>query len=398
MINDRALRSLAIASGVVLVAGLAGSLAFGLAAGYGVRHATLPNLSTAIWGGVGATLTLVRPRNAVGWLLLAVGVVLSVSSAAGAYVDWSETRPHELPAVATAAWFGSIAWILVIAFLIPRFLLVFPDGRLPSRRWRAVAYAQYAVLFGIGVSALIPGPLPDLDYKRYDNPVGIDALGWVDRIPSWAGVIAFPILLLATLGAAASLVARFRASRGVERQQLKWVAWAVGITALTWGGQSLIPSGPVRGGVEFVAILGLTLAPLTVLVAMLRYRLYDIDAVISKTLVYGALTVVLGATYIGLVLAGQAISSTFTGSSNLAIAASTLVVAALFLPLRSRVQHFVDRRFYRRRYDAQRTLESFGARLREQIDLGTLELDLRSAVSETMQPAHVTLWRREMHG
>jgi hypothetical protein len=144
-----------------------------------------------------------------------------------------------------------------------------------------------------------------------------------------------------------------------------------------------------------IGVVGFVLLPITVGVAILRYRLFDIDRVISKTLVYAALSLVLGGAYVGLVLAGQAIFSSFAGGSNLAIAASTLVVAAMFLPVRSRVQRFVDRRFYRRRYDAQRTLEGFGARLREQIDLGTLEHDLQGVVTETMQPAHTSLWTRE---
>ena len=283
----------------------------------------------------------------------------------------------------------------MIAFLIPRFLLIFPDGRLPSRRWRGVGFAQYVVLLGLVVAALEPGPLADLDYKRYDNPVGIEALDPLNRIPGWANLIGLPILLLATVGAAASLIVRFHNSAGVERQQLKLVAWVVGITAVTWVGANLIPYGGVHDAVQLVALGGLVLAPLAVLVAVLRYRLYDVDAVISKTLVYGVLTVILGASYVGLVLAGQALFSSFAGGSNLAIAASTLVVAALFLPVRSRVQRFVDRRFYRRRYDAQRTLEGFGARLREQIDLGMLERDLRGVVTETMQPTHASLWLRE---
>ena len=393
--SDRALRLLAIVSTVALVVGLGGTLAFGLEAGDSVRDTVVPVLATAFWGGVGSTLTFLRPRNEVGWLLLAVGVTLSVSGAGSAYVSWSKAGPDELPAAAWGAWLGSQAWIVVIAFLIPRFLLVFPDGRLPSRRWRVVAFAQYLVLLAMALSALQPGPLPDRDYKRYDNPLGIDALDRLNGIPSWANAIGLPILLLATVGAAASLIVRFRHSRGVERQQLKFVAWAVGITAVTWIGTNLIPYGAIHDAVQFVAVMGLVLAPLVVLVAVLRYRLYDIDAVISKTLVYAVVTVVLGAAYAGLVLAGQAVFSTFAGGSNLAIAVSTLVVAALFLPVRSRVQHLVDRRFYRRRYDAQRTLESFGTRLREQIDLTTLECDLRSVVTETMQPAHASVWLRE---
>ncbi len=356
----------------------------------------VPVIATAVWAGVGAALSLAHPRNAVGWLLLPTGAALGLSLAGGSYVDWSRARQEELPVAALAAWASSLCWLAVITFLIPRVMLVFPDGRLPSPRWRVVSFAQYFVLAGIAVSALLPGPLKDGDAKRYGNPVGIGALGFLNDVDSRAGLVAVPLLLLATLGAAAALIARFRRSRGAERQQLKLVAWATGLIVFLWVGGALLPAGVVKNGVEIVGITALALAPLTILAAVLRYRLYDIDTLISKTLVYAAVTIVLGGSYVGLVLAGQAVFSAFAGGSNLAIAASTLVVAALFLPVRSRAQRFVDRRFYRRRYDAQRTLEGFGARLREQIDLGTLENDLRAVVTETMQPAHASLWLRSV--
>ena len=195
--------------------------------------------------------------------------------------------------------------------------------------------------------------------------------------------------------ALASIVLRFRRSRGVERLQLKWVASA-GSVMVAGFFLAFVSGQTVISDIGFVTgVVGFVLLPIAVGVAILRYRLFDIDRVISKTLVYAALSLVLGAAYVGLVLGGQALFSSFAGGSNLAIAASTLVVAALFLPVRSRVQRFVDRRFYRRRYDAQRTLEGFGARLREQVDLGTLEHDLRGVVTETMQPAHASVWLRE---
>ena len=376
-------------SSLVLTAAIA------IAAGQSPGNWPVAAIATAVWAGVGAALALLRPRNAVGWLLLATGAALGLSLAGSAYVDWAQARDDELTATPLAAWAASLGWLVVIAFLIPRVMLVFPDGKPPTRRWRVVAFAQYLVLAGIAVAALRPGPIPDGAYKRYDNPVGIGALAFLDRIDSRAGGVGIPLLLFATLGAVAALIVRFRRSRGTERQQLKLVAWGVGLIVLLWVGGSLLPAGVAQNVVELVAVAGLAFAPLTILAAVLRYRLYDIDTVISKTLVYGGLTVVLGAAYVGLVLAGQAVSSTFTGSSNLAIAASTLVVAALFLPVRSRVQRFVDRRFYRRRYDAQRTLESFGARLREQVELNTLEHDHQGVVTETMQPAHASVWLRE---
>lgn len=393
--SDQLLRGLAWAWAAVMLAGSAAAVVFSVNAGVGLRSSVIAVLATAVWGGVGATLAIVRPRNAVGWLLLGIGIALTLSLVTGSYVEWSKHRGAELPGVAWAAWSGSLGWIVTIGFLIPRLILVFPDGRIPTRRWRIVALAQYAVVAGITVGAFKPGPLTDIDYKRYENPVGIGALGWLDSLPSWLGPAAAVVLVVATFGAAASLIARFRASRGIERQQLKLLAWAVALTALTWILAMLLPAGLLHDGVETISLLGLTIAPLTILVAVLRYRLYDVDTVISKTLVYGSLTVTLGAAYVGLVLLGQAVFSSFAGGSNLAIAVSTLVVAALFLPLRGRIQRVVDRRFYRRRYDAQRTLEAFGSRLREETELVALTAELRGVVVDTMQPAHASLWLRE---
>ena len=193
------------------------------------------------------------------------------------------------------------------------------------------------------------------------------------------------------LAGVASLVVRYRAARGVERQQLKWVALAGPFALLGWTLAGILDGSDLLFIPPFIAI------PVAAGIAILRYQLFDVDRLINRTLVYGALTVLLGGAYVGLVLLGQSLSSSFVGGGNLAIAVSTLLVAALFLPLRSRIQRFVDRRFYRRRYDAQRTLEGFGARLREQVELEALRTDLGTVVAETMQPTHVAVWlRREV--
>jgi hypothetical protein len=199
------------------------------------------------------------------------------------------------------------------------------------------------------------------------------------------------VLVVFLVISSASMIVRFRRSRGDERQQLKWMTYGVAVWIL------VVPISLVLQGDWSDVFFALTISvlPAATAIAMFKYRLYEIDRVISRTLVYGASTVILGAAYAGLVLAGQALFSSFAGGSNLAIAGSTLVVAALFLPVRSRLQRFVDRRFYRRRYDAQRTLDAFGARLRDEVDLPTLSDDLRGVVQETMQPAHLSLWLRE---
>jgi hypothetical protein len=235
------------------------------------------------------------------------------------------------------------------------------------------------------IAAVRPGPLNGGGEPPWpDNPLGVAALDGLAE-PLVTGC--FFVLLLTGIVAA---VVRFRRSRGEERQQLKWMTYALVVLAVA-------AVGPPFLGEELVELafpVALALLPAAVAVAMLRYRLYDVDVVIRKTLVYGALTAVLAAVYAVAVVGAQALLAPVTDGSDLAVAVSTLLVAALFLPLRSRVQRLVDRRFYRRRYDAQRTLEAFGSRLRDRVELEGLRTDLEGAVAETMQPLHVSLWLR----
>ena len=391
--SDTALRRIAWAllafSGACVVA----ALALVLATGASGQNGIFPVLASITFSVVGALVAAGRPRNPVGWLLLTIGVTAALGLPSSALYQWDKDHAGTFAGAAFNAWLNGTLWLLWIGFLVPRVLLLFPDGKLPSHRWRVVSAAQFIVLAALAVSTLKPGPITD--YEEYDNPFGIARLAGVFDFATHHGAVAIPLFLFAVLAPIAAVIVRFRHSRGIERLQMKWFTWAVAVTAVLWISGSLLPSAPARAIVEPFGLLALCLAPVTIGIAVLRYRLYEIDRLISRTLVYGSLSVLLGAAYVGLVLTGQALFEPVAGGSNLAIAVSTLVVAALFLPLRSHVQRFVDRRFYRHRYDAQRTLESFGTRLREQIDLGTLEHDLRGVVTETMRPAHASLWLRE---
>jgi hypothetical protein len=338
-----------------------------------------------IVGGVVATR---RPENAIGWLFIAIGICSGITLVCAAYADYALFADRaELPAGAWAAWVAAgfdVAFFVAIDVLV----LIFPTGRPPSRRWRWVLAALLAGAFLLAVNTLLQ-PRTVFDPLPVENPAGLDgAETLLDVVEAAGALLLVPAAVITYVGA----LWRFRHARGVERQQFKWFALAACFLLVSFV-LTMVP----RLDDATMALIGFGFAgiPVAVGIAILRYRLYDIDRVISKTLVYGALTVILGLAYAGLVLAGQVLFSSFAGGSNLAIAGSTLVVAALFLPLRSRLQRFVDRRFYRRRYDAQRTLDAFGARLREQVDLETLSADLRGAVVETMQPAHVSLWRRD---
>lgn len=343
---------------------------------------------------VGALVAARQPRNPIGWLLEGIGLSLIVSDAIGDATQYG---------LAHSGWAGVLGYLALVSalayscffVLLILVLVLLPNGRLPSRRWRFVP-AGLALLVAIELISIVrPGLIDRGNKQGVRNPLGIEAFGSLFSVLDPALILLTFLLLLLSI---VSVIVRFHRSAGVEQAQLRWIAAAVaatGITMVTMLVGSTIFGDRGAADVLFVgAITSISFIPIGIGVAVLRYRLYEIDRVISRTLVYGALTVILGAAYAGLVLGGQAVFSSFAGGSNLAIAVSTLVVAALFLPVRSRVQGFVDRRFYRRRYDAQRTLEAFGARLREQVDLDALGADLSAVVGETMQPAHVSLWLR----
>jgi hypothetical protein len=271
-------------------------------------------------------------------------------------------------------------------------LLLFPDGHLPSRRWRPVAAMSAVAILGFVATVLRPGPF-DVPFDRVSNALGVP--GMREAINALNGACWMLTWVALGLGVRA-LALRLRGARGDERQQLKWVltvSTVVGaVTVVLMGSWFIWPENvqwrmAVMGG-AFIAF------PLATGVAILRHRLYDIDVVINRALVYGTLTATLAGAYLGGVLVLQLVLRPLTQESSLAIAASTLAVAALFRPARSRIQAVVDRRFYRRKYDAARTHEAFSARLREEVDLDSLAAQLREVVGETMQPAHVSLWLR----
>jgi len=332
-----------------------------------------------------------RPDNLYGWLWLGLGLSAALLQLAESYAAYAlAAAPGSLPAPRTVAQVLGMAWGMGISIL-PFLLLLFPTGRLPSRRWRLVAWAVLvagAVLLMIGL--FLPGKS---GIGPFENPLGAGGLVG-EAIVFIASAMVF-VIFGAIILSALSLVFRYRRAGGVERQQLKWFAFA----AVLLGASFVVGGflGRDLPGVWDALFETATFVPLYVAVgvAMLRYRLYDIDIVINRTLVYGSLTVVLVAAYVGGVVGLQSVFRALTGQeSTLAIVASTLAIAALFNPLRQRVKGFVDRRFYRRKYDAAKTLETFGSRLRDETDLDALSNDLVRVASATMQPEHVSLWLR----
>jgi hypothetical protein len=328
---------------------------------------------------VGALVATRRPRNPVGWIMIVVGLAFAVGGMADSRVE-DETL---------AAWVAAWVWLLGSGLAPTFLLLLFPDGRLPSRRWRPAGWlAGLALGLATAGQALAPGPLDEIGPS---NPIGVPGADAVAAV----GALLLPLAMIASV---ASLVFRYRAASAHVRRQLKWITWAAAVLALALTVAAVLEyavPGDTADLENGVVSLGLTLVPVAMGVAILRDRLYDVDVVINRTLVYGGLTASLVAAYLGSVLLIQAALSPVTEQSDLAIAASTLAVAALFRPLRARIQALVDRRFYRRRYDASQTLERFGGRVRDEVALDSLTAELRGVVAETMQPAHVSLWLKD---
>jgi hypothetical protein len=338
---------------------------------------------------VGAVLASRRPRHPVGWLLLAIGLSEQFSNLASDYVHYGVmVRPGALPAASYLTGFynaGTIVMVACIGFVV----LLTPTGSLPSPRWRWWARVVMAATALLVVSAaLTPHPLEPED-PTFEGPLAAPALSDLLAVAGAASVVT---LLVGLVVAAGSLVVRFRRARGLERQQLRWLALAAALSAvmLLAAVASAVLDAPL-GVILIAAGISVAVLPLATGAAILRYRLYDLDRIISRTLAYGLLTVLLGAGYAAVVLG---LGGLLGRDSSLIVAAATLAVAAAFQPLRHRIQGTVDRRFNRRRHDAARTIATFSARLRDEIDLDTLTGELLTVVDQTMQPTQTSLWLR----
>ena len=359
-------------------------------------------LSTAVpFATAGAFVASWRPENPVGWLFIAFGAAAAIRFTGSQYATYALlTHRDSLPAGDFIASFAVHLWHPALGLLTFSFLL-FPHGRLLSPRWRIVAWVSAISC----VTALISGMLEYEFLREYTwpenmsfvKPLFTGSLAEVAATVFWYSSMVILAMLFVSGG---SLVLRLRRSVGEERQQLKWVVYSVALLAFAVPSTILviIVVQSLESVRVFFAVL-FPLIPISVGIPTLRYRLYDIDRIINHTLVYGALTVMLVAVYAGSIVILQGFLRALTGQeSQLAIVASTLAVAALFAPLRRRIQSFIDRRFYRRKYDARKTLEAFSATLRDETDLDALSDDLVGVVRETMQPAHVSLWLRPDRG
>jgi hypothetical protein len=351
---------------------------------------------------VGAFVASRRPENPIGWIFCTGGLVLSGVLSATNYVEYAQSAGSgQLPAVGYAVWvatWGLIPTLLLIATML---FLLFPDGKLQSPEWRFVAWtaviASVMVALGEGFGRENTGT----DYGSVANPFAVGgAVGnFLDMLAGFGN----SFLILSFLASVAAPLVRLSRASGQERQQIKWFAYATAlmvggfVVALLLGSGYSQPSELMWDLGWLMGIVGFAFLPIATAIAILKYRLYEIDRIINRTLVYGSLTAILAGVYFVGVTATQAILQTLTGQEELpqlAIVASTLVIAALFSPLRRRIQGFIDKRFYRRKYDARKTLEAFSAKLRDDTDLGALSEDLVGVVRETMPSAHVSLWLR----
>jgi hypothetical protein len=353
---------------------------------------------------VGALIASRRPENPIGWLFLADGFLWMTTSMLDYYSVYGAAKPGSVPYPIGAAGISNWLWVPEVGLLATYVFLLFPDGKLPSRRWRPLAWLSGVVIVSVSVGVMFsPG---SLDMPRgIRNPFGLEATPWV----AVAAYAILPLLPLCMFASAVSLVLRYRRSRGDVRQQIRWIAFAASLVALTYliamvasllhPSEAWLTTGSVLwlNLLTIAALLSFVTIPIAVGFAVLKYRLFEIDPLINRTLVYGSLTAMLALVYLAGVATTQAIFRSLTGQERqpqLAVVISTLVIAALFNPLRRRTQSFIDRRFYRKKYDARKTLEVFTAKLRDETDLELLNTELIGVVKETMQPSHISLWQR----
>jgi hypothetical protein len=340
---------------------------------------------------MGAVIVAHRPGNAIGWIFSAVGLLTGTGLFAWQYAEYAYlTRGSPLPGAMLGAWYNNWFWYPTVTLSTVFTLLVFPTGRLLSTRWRPIALLTAAITATVVVLSALAPTLNLGERTKLRNPVGLAAIPNPEQ--GALGSVLFGLLPVCTAAAVVSLVLRFRRAQGVERQQLKWFTYA-GVLLFAW--LVVDPVLPEVALLQLVYGLTIALVPVAAGLAVLRYRLYDIDRLINRTLVYGLLTALLGGVYAGVVLVlGQLFGGIGAEPPSWAVAGATLAVAALFRPARRRIQQAVDRRFNRRRYDAVKTVEAFSARLRQEIDLEALSAELLAVVNHTMQPTAVSLWLR----
>ncbi len=339
---------------------------------------------------VGALIASRDRGGGFGWLLMGIGGGAAVLVASSGYAAWAIPLGHHDPLALLTAWIYQWLWFPLVASVATFLFLLFPTGTYPSPRWRWVGRATMLLLVLITVPNMVEdrlegeGTAGTGDRFSIDNPIGVSFLTDAEEQLDVLFVGLFPLVILSIT----SLVFRYRGGDSVQRQQMKWV----GIAAILFG--AAVTVGEVLGLAETLFPVLLMMLPSSMAIAIFRYRLYDVDLIINKTLVYGLLSALLATAYLTIIVLLQRLLGDVTEQNDFAVAGSTLAVAALFRPLRAHVQAFIDRRFYRRKYNARLTLESFSSRLRDDVDLDHLAQDLTSVVRETMQPAHVSVWLR----
>jgi hypothetical protein len=351
-------------------------------------HIIFTGIAFGLFATVGALIVWQRPRNTIGWILCAVGIGTAITDFSGAYAAYGMVKGHlPLPGAGLFNWLGITVWPLNWVLLLVFLPLLFPDGRLLTRRWRIVGWLAAVLAF----LSILAGWLSLANLDLFGKAIPSDF--W-SALSDNFNLLALPLSIAALI----SLILRFIRAKERERQQIKWLTYGTAIMAMLIVGSFVVlndPNSPISGLIFDLAIM---LLPLSIGISILRNQLYDIDRLINRTLVYGSLTAILAAIYFGCVVLLQHLVNSIpgqAGQSPLIIVGSTLAIAALFQPLRRRIQAIIDRRFYRRKYDAARIVESFSAALRNEVDLTQLSEHLLNVVQETMQPAHVSLWLRQ---